>query len=284
MFYSIHESSVVGLTNLLYQLLIIVSIVVVKQFTHNSLIIVATIYGLSNLIIGLVYSFIFFKRYPYLTPKIALFDKNKTKDIMGIGLEFFIIQVSMIIIFTTDNIIITKLLGAKEVTSYNIMLRLFQVFITIFSFLLIPFWPLYTEAFTRKDKRWIKKTLRNFNLLFLVITLIVLIVLSKVDLLLNIWLGQELKYPKYLALFCALFVLIRIYGDIYMCFLNGISKIRLQLCLYLIGAIANIPLSIYFVKDWGLGSSGVLLATNICILPFIIVLPIQTYKILKSMD
>ena len=46
-----------------------------------------------------------------------------------------------------------------------------------------------------------------------------------------------------------------------MYFLNGIGKIKLQLWLYVFGAVINIPLSIYFVKYMNLGSSGVILGT-----------------------
>ena len=52
--------------------------------------------------------------------------------------------------------------------------------------------------------------------------------------------------------------------------------------LYLFGAILNIPLSIYFVKYLNFGSSGVILATIISILIIAIILPIQTFKILKE--
>ena len=67
-----------------------------------------------------------------------------------------------------------------------------------------------------------------------------------------------------------------------MYFLNGIGKIKLQLQLYVLGAIINIPISIYFVKYLDLGSSGVILGTTISIISMTIILPIQTFKILKK--
>ena len=80
----------------------------------------------------------------------------------------------------------------------------------------------------------------------------------------------------------SLFVLVRVYGSIYMYFLNAIGKIKLQLWLYVFGAIINIPLSIFLVKQFNLGSSGVILGTVVSIISLSIVLPIQTYKILKK--
>ena len=80
----------------------------------------------------------------------------------------------------------------------------------------------------------------------------------------------------------SIFVLVRVYGIIYMNFLNAISKVKLQLFLYVFGAVINIPLSIFFVNYCNLGSSGVILGTIISILGLSIILPIQTFKILKE--
>ena len=65
-------------------------------------------------------------------------------------------------------------------------------------------------------------------------------------------------------------------------FLNGIGKVRLQLKLYVIGAFINIPLSIYFAKYLNFGSSGVILGTIVSIISMSILLPIQTFKLLKN--
>jgi O-antigen/teichoic acid export membrane protein len=80
----------------------------------------------------------------------------------------------------------------------------------------------------------------------------------------------------------AVFVLIRVFGDIYMTFLNGIGKIKLQMWLYVFGALINIPLSIYFINYLNLGSAGVILATCISLLGLAVAMPIQSYKSLNE--
>ena len=69
----------------------------------------------------------------------------------------------MIIIFSTDNIIISKLLGPSEVASYDIVLKLFQVIITFTIIVQDPFWALYADAFAKKDFNWIKKTIKTME-------------------------------------------------------------------------------------------------------------------------
>lgn len=281
--YATHKSSLIGLTNIVYQGLIITMILLVKKNTNNSsLAILAFIYGISNLIVGVLFSTIIFYKKSELIPNIKYINLKRIKDITGIGIEFFIIQICMIIIFTTDNLIITKLLGPESVAGYTIILKVFQTFILIASIILTPFWTLYTDAYMKKDIKWITKTIKFFNILFLLLIVSVSLAALKIDLILNLWIGKRIIYPKYLILLCGSFALIRVYGDIYFTFLNGIGKIRIQLTVFIVGALLNIPLSIYFVKNLNLGSSGVILATNICILPFIVIMPIQCFYELKK--
>lgn len=282
LYYAIHESAIVGITDVIYYALVIILILLFKNYYESSLLMLALAYGLSNLIVGLIFSKIFFEKRKELLPNFRFFNKNCVKDVMGIGIEFFIIQLSMIIIFTTDNLIITKLIGPKAVTSYNVVLKVFQIFIIISSIITTPFWTLYTDAYIKKDTQWICKTLKRFNLLFIVLVIVIIFLIFNIDFLLKIWLQKELVYPRYLVFLCGIFTLIRVYGDIYMKFLNGIGKIRIQVYLYMFGALVNIPLSIYFVKRLNLGSSGVILATNICMISFVVLMPLQSYIEIKK--
>jgi len=190
----------------------------------------------------------------------------------------------MIIIFSTDNIIITKLLGPSEVASYDIVLKLFQVIITFTIIVQDPFWALYADAFEKKDYVWIRKTLKRWNILFIPLLMFVFLLMYFARPLIKFWLQYDLDIRTSLILCMGIFVLIRVYGIIYMYFLNGIGKIKIQLWLYIFGAVINIPLSIYFVKYLNLGSSGVILGTIISMMSMTLLLPLQTFKILKESD
>ena len=91
---------------------------------NTSLKYVAYFYGFANVIISLVFSFLFFEKRKEIRPSIKCYKKEKVKSLMSLSLPFFIIQLSMVIIFTTDNLIISNLLGPEEVTSYDIVLKI----------------------------------------------------------------------------------------------------------------------------------------------------------------
>jgi O-antigen/teichoic acid export membrane protein len=283
-YYANQEASKVELSMLIYQIAVLASTMFLLHFFPRKLLFVALFYGFLNIVVGIIFTLLFFKKNKQIRPSIASFSKEKVKDLMGLSLVFFGIQLCMIVIFTTDNLIISKLLGPSEVTNYDVVYKLFYVAITISVIAQDPFWALYTDAFQKKDFEWIKKTIRRLNIMFVAFVFIIigLFFLSKP--LIKIWIQRDLQISTSLILFMSLFVLIRVYGTIYMTFLNSIGKVKVQLWLYIFGAIINIPVSIYFVRTFDLGSSGVILGTIFSILSLSIVLPFQTYKSLKYND
>ena len=284
LFYADQKSAIVELSLLIYQALNLFLIIYALTYFKSTLIYVALIYGVSTILIGVVFSVIFFKKQKQISPSFRFFKKKTIYDLFGLSINFFIIQLCMIIIFSTDNVIISKLLGPSEVTSYDIVLKLFQVIITFTIIVQDPFWALYADAFEKKDYGWIKKTLKRWNILFIPLIMFVLLLMYFAKPLIKFWLQYDLNIPTSLILCMGIFVIVRAYGIIYMYFLNGIGKIRVQLWLYILGAVINIPLSIYFVKYLNLGSSGVILGTIISMLSMTLLLPIQTFKILKESE
>ncbi|NVJ89810.1 MAG: oligosaccharide flippase family protein [Flavobacteriaceae bacterium] len=281
-YYANQQASKVELAMMLYQLIILLTVFILLNFFTRNLLYVAILYGGSNIIISLIFTLIFFKKNKKLIPAITFFSKNRVKDLMGLSLGFFIIQLSMIVIYTTDSLIITNLLGPAEVTNYDIVYKLFQVIITISVIAQDPFWALYTDAFQKKDFDWIKKTIIRLNKLFVLFSFFIFILYIIAEDVIKFWLQRDLLLENSLLFYMSFFILIRVYGIIYMSFLNAIGIIKLQMWLYVFGALINIPISIFLVKYFNLGSSGVILGTIVSILGLSVFLPFQTYKILKK--
>lgn len=281
-FEALQKSAKVEMALAFYQILVLIQILLLPLFIKQSIFWISFIYGFSNIVIALIFSINFFSKNPDLFPSFNFFSKEKLKDIMSLGFHFFIIQLSLIVIFSTDNLIITHYVNPVETTIYSNVLKVFQPILILSAIIFKTLWPLYNNAFQNTDIHWIRNTLRKLNYYFFIIILILLVVYFSFDGITKIWLGRIFVYNDYLLIFMSLFVLLRIYGDIYMTFVNGIGKIKFQMWLYIFGAIINIPLSIWFIKHTDLGSSGVILATSISILPLTILIPIQTIKILKS--
>ena len=120
--------SMQGLIGIATQVLSLLAIYILTQFFTSSLLVFAIIFSAIPVILLLgfnVYSFN--NKYKDLKPSIKLFKRKYIKDILGLGLNFFIIQIAAVILFSTDNIIITQLFGPKEVTPYNIAYKYFSI-------------------------------------------------------------------------------------------------------------------------------------------------------------
>lgn len=280
--FSVHQSALVSMTNVVFQVIVLGLLLLFAPLIESSLLVLSFIYGIANIATGIIFSYAFFNKRKFLLPRLKYFDFSKVKSITGIGLEFFAIQICTVIIFTTDNLIIAKFLGPEEVTSYSVVNKLFQAFIILWYITSSPLSSLYIDAYLKNDITWIKNILKKLHYLFFVMIGVVFIAVLIGEFVADFWLMTKLDYPPYLFIFFAAFVLIRIYGDLHMSFLNAIGKLRWQLYLSIIGALINIPLSILFIRTFNLGSSGVILATCVSLISLSLILPLQTHIELKK--
>lgn len=282
LFYAIQKSSTVEFSMFLYQFLVLCLVFYAVNNLETSILNVAYFYGFSSIVISLTFSIVFFSKRKEILPSVKSFRRNRVNELMGLSIHFFVIQICMIIIFTTDNLIISNLLGPEEVTNYDVVLKLFQIITIISIILLDPFWALFTDAYQKKDFSWIKKTLNRLNKLFLLVIFFTLLLIFLAKDIISFWIGKDIIVKDTLPYFMGLFVLVRVYPVMYMFFLNAIGKVKLQMYLYLAGAIINIPISIILIKYFNLGVSGVILGTICSIFSMTILLPMQTSKILKK--
>jgi O-antigen/teichoic acid export membrane protein len=280
--HAFQKAAKVELAMAVYQVLIFLQILLLPNFIDQPLLIIGVIYGFTNISVAIIFSVLFFYKNRALTPSLSHFKKDKINKILGLGAKFFVIQLALIMILTTDNIIITYLIGPEETTTYSIINKVYQPFIIISTFIFSPLWTLYTKAYYDKDFLWIKKTFKKLNLLFVLLILILIVLYFNFDWIIKLWIPEPLYFSKTLLIGLSFFVLAKIYSDIYLTFLNGIGVINLQMWLFVFGAIINIPLSVLFVKYFDLGTTGVIFATGISIFILTIAMPIQAYLILKN--
>lgn len=282
LFYSIQKVAFVEFSIFIYQVIIFSSIFYLYTNYQGSLIKISILYGSASFLVGVLFTVVFFFKRPELFPSAYLFSKKTLKDLFNISIGFFIIQLSMIIIFTSDNILISSLLSPEYVSKYDIVFKLFQIVITLTLLLIEPFWPLFTDAYEKKDLDWIYKVFKVYNKLFFVFVVLLVIFSFLINPIISFWVGEEFKADNGLIVSFFILVLIRVFPLIYMYFLNGIGRIKSQVVLYLIGAIINIPFSILFVKYYKLGLKGIVIGTILSIIAISFFIPLKSYKILKN--
>ena len=285
LYLAVHKSFMVELVNVFFQTFYLIVILIWLYFNlEKSLINLILIFGVINFIVSVIATFVFFKIQEKVSFSFINFNLKEGRLLFKLGGKFFIINISLLVILSTDNIIISNLLGPSFVTDYFTIQKVFQVLIVVFTVVLSSSWGLYSEALTNKDFNWIKGNLKKMNIYFLGILIFGVFIFYFIEDILNIWIGEDLVIiPKGLAFCNLLYTFIFCFTNIYMFFINASNKINLQMYLYIFGALINIPLSIFFVKLMG-SSTGVLLSTILCFLPLLILMPIQSKRIIKKLE
>ena len=273
--YATQQAEKVGYMTVLTHALNLVGVVVLSLFSQGSLIGVAFVIGLSGIAVNVLFTADVWKSYTYLIPHISQYRKSELKGICNIGIKFFFIQIAGLILYSTDNMIITQLFGPSYVTPYHTSYTAFGIVNGLFSAMIAPLWSKYTVAVEQGDYQWIKKMILSLDKILPLIALVLLIGTVLFEPFSRIWLHKTLVYESGLIACMAGYYFLTVWGSIYATAMNGMNKVDLQLVLAIVSAALNIPLSIYLGKNCGLGTTGVCLATVICML--ITNIPVTTY-------
>lgn len=234
------------------------------------------------LVFSIVSILLFSKMYRTISPSFKYVDLKYSSALVKLGVQFFIIQIAGVIIFTTGNIIITQLFGPAQVTVYNVAYKYFYLAPMVFNVIIAPFWSAFTEAYVKQEYGWIKGMMKKLVLIWAGLSSVVVLMIIFSDFVYKIWVGKDIEVPFLLSLLSGIFVITANWNNIFVYFLNGVGKIRLQFYNAIITAIINIPLSIFFAKYLNMGISGVMLSTIVCIIVGSVWAPVQYLKIINN--
>lgn len=234
------------------QTLALIGIFVLSLIYKLTLFDVACIYTLSPLIIYLISYPVTFCKYKYLRPSFRLFDKAELNELFSLGILFFIVQISGLVIFASSNVLITRILSPAEVTPYQISYKYFSLTIMIFTIITAPLWSATTDAYTKNDWKWINSMMNKMNKIMLGFLGILIIMLASSELIYRIWIGGKVEIGYMLSTLMAVYMCVLIYSTCYSNILFGIGKIRLITIITALEAIIYIPLAIILGHRFGL--------------------------------
>ena len=249
----------------------------------NSLLLFGSLYASFPVLVLLALNvFAFRGRYKAYRPSFSLCKKAYLSEITGLGLKFFIIQIAAVVLFSTDNFIITQLFGPAEVVPYNVAFKYFSIVTMGYSILIAPYWSSFTEAYAKQDLDWIRGSVSRIQKIWFLVPVALSLMVLLSNWFYRIWVGETVKVPIELSIAMAVFVAMLSFNMIYVQFVNGVGKIRLQIVIAIIVTIINIPLSVTLGKYMGLGPTGVVLATAVCLSASVVVFPIQYIKLMNG--
>ena len=148
---------------MLYKPLLVVMIGLgsLLYLSRGSLVELAWIVGAAPIIVqGIAWIYFFSTDYKDLVPSISHVKFSYAKDLVSLGLNFFVIQVIGIVLFLTDTRIIIQFVGetselrAANSALYSTTNKFFSLITQAFAIITTPFWSAYTEAFQTHEWDW----------------------------------------------------------------------------------------------------------------------------------
>ena len=252
-----------NLFNVIGQVCSLVIIGSMTLFVEPSLINLAFAYSMMPIIIVFVASFIYFKTsMKEVAPSLKSINTSYIKDLWGLGIKFFIIQVQMIVLYQATNILISHIAGPESVTQYNIAYKLLNVVVMIYTIILNPLWPAFTDAYTKKDYTWMNSMYRKMTKVYGLFFIMVLAIVALSPILYKIWVGDKIKIPFMLTCIIAIYTVIFCWDNLQVTLINGTGKIKLQSYVIFIGLIFHIPLALalgHYLGIYGVATSMIII-------------------------
>lgn len=228
----------------------------------------------------LISSFILFNhQLRPVKPSLQYFNSAKIKEIFSLGFKFFIIQVQVIVIQQATNLLISNVSNPDYVTYYNIAYRYIGTAMMIFTLILGPLWPAFTEAYVKKDYQWMKLIYRKLSKIYILVLGMIVIMCILSPIIYPIWIGSTTHIPLAMTISLSVYFCLVSWDSIQITLINGIGTVKLQSYITLIGLILHIPLSLFLGRY--IGAYGVVASMTFITSIYSILFTIQIRKILS---
>lgn len=167
-----------------------------------------------------------------------------------------------------------------DVTNYNIAYKYLSIAMMVYSIMLGPLWPAFTDAYTKKDFSWMNNVYSKMKKVYAASVVILVIMMICSSLIYPLWLGDNILIPFEMTLCVGLYIIVNIWDSLQAQLINGIGCVRLQTYVTILGILIYIPLS--FLLGKYVGAIGVVIAQIIITLIYSICFTIQLRKLLSN--
>ena len=171
-----------------------ISVWILSKTSESDMILFAFLLSSIPFLISLIASIILYStNFKIVKPSLKYINLKESKGVFSLGWQFFVLQIVVVVIFQSDNILISHFFDPKEVTNFNVAYKYYSILAVVFSILITPYWTAFNEAYFKKEISWIKisiKKLIKYFFVSLIISVFMIIVSSNFF---NYWVGDGIK-------------------------------------------------------------------------------------------
>jgi O-antigen/teichoic acid export membrane protein len=262
----LHASNLFAAAGSVLSLLVVLAVI----YYHGSLPILVAGYAGSSVaanVACLLWICLFHK--PWMKPWLRRVSPGFIGRIFRSGTQFFAIQMAGLVIFSSDNLVISHYLSPAYVTPYAITWRLVGYIATVQALIVPALWPAYSEAYAKGDLSWIKSTYNRTRWISVaVLTAGCSLILFAGRDVIRIWAGPAAVPSEFLIQLMCVWVVICVITTNQSTLMGATFRVKKQAIASVLSAVANLALSIFWVKT--IGPAGVVLGTIVSYLLFIV--------------
>lgn len=179
---------------------------------------------------------------------------------------FFLIDVSILLVFQIDRYLILRLAGPGEVTEYELATRLYMLAYSVYLLVQGPLWAAMGEALKKRDVQWTRVVLRRVSTISVgAMTLIAVALTVGGRTVIRLWTGRTDAVPSQLLLaLVGLYFIVRVWTEIYSILLFSLDQHREMIPSSLLHGVTTLGLGILFGRAWGL--TGIVAANTLSFL------------------
>lgn len=257
-------------------------VILVKEFNITSLLVLGSVISIVPPFVLFAMSMVLFgTKFRKIAPSVGCFKKDYVREILSLGIKFFIIQIITIILYQSNNLIITQVIDNVAVVEYNVVYKYMNMLVMFFNIMITPMWSATTEAFAKGEIQWIKnvnKKLTKIAFLFSVFGLLMVLLSNFVY---KIWLhSNEIDIGFSTTVLLYVYAVAMMFYGVYGYIINGIGKLTIQIIFTSVSAILYVPCAVFMGKLLGL--NGILIVYVMVTIINVVWSKIQLTRILNG--
>lgn len=278
---ALQRSALASFVDTLGQVLVLGGTFMLTQFASPSLVKLALVVSFCPVVAYVLSSiWVYVVKYPELRPSFTLSSRKYLRDILSLGLKFFVIQINAIVFYQTINVIISNVAGPESVTEYNVVYKYFSCATMFFGIILSPLWSAFTDAQARMDFAWMENCYIKLLRVFGLCVVIVLLMTIAYPFVFDLWLGDKVTIHFQMIIAIAVYVVVSMWQSLNTTIQNGTGKVFLQMLYSTFFAIMFIPVALLAGRR--LGAEGVVWFMSLIGLGWAIIQAIQVGKIIRN--
>lgn len=198
----------------------------------------------------------------------------RSDALYGQGKEFFTIQVAYAVVWGSNQIILSSMIGAEEAATFGVLQRLFMIVQVALTILNGPLWAAYADALAHREAGFIRELLKRSMLATLAGSSVgVALLVGWSDMIVRLLAQDAVTIPSSAIILMALWTVIEACGIAFAMYLNGTGRVRPQAVTGVVHMLISVPAKAAAVSFFGLHG---LLATTIVSYLLFSALPLVT--------